>query len=103
MHPLDRPVWNSLSTYHEARSIGSTLARRFARDVNMFASARDDSPDALAALAELVWPGEQVYVLQVPDIVTPPGCVVAKAARAVQMVATRSLHAEASLDGIDVL
>jgi predicted GNAT family acetyltransferase len=102
-HPLDRPVWASLSGPHEALSVGTPLARRFARDVNLFASARDDSPEALAALAELVLPGEQVFVLQVPPIVTPPGCVAVKEARGVQMVATRSLGAEATLAGIEPL
>jgi predicted GNAT family acetyltransferase len=103
VHALDRPVWASLASFHESRSVGGALARRFARDVNLFASARDDSPAALAALAELVRPGEQVYVLQVPDIVTPPGCTVVKAARGVQMVATRSLRDEAELAGIQPL
>jgi len=38
-------------------------------------SARDDSPTAIAALVALVRPGECVYVLQVPEIVIPPGFV----------------------------
>jgi predicted GNAT family acetyltransferase len=103
MHPLDRPVWASLTTYQEPLSLGGALARRFARDVNLFASARDDSPAAQAALAELMLPGDQVFVVQVPEIAVPPGCRVVKAARAVQMVATRSLHDEASADGIEPL
>lgn len=95
MHALDRPVWASLSTHHAAASLGDARARRFARDVNLFASARDDDPDALVALAALLAPGEQVYLLQVPAIPVPPGCVAVKVARGVQMVATRSLRAEA--------
>jgi predicted GNAT family acetyltransferase len=95
---LDRPVWASLGTHHAALSEGSALARRFARDVNVFASARDDGADSLAALAALVPPGERVYVLQVPAIVVPPGLVAAKVALGVQMVATRALHAEAAAD-----
>lgn len=103
MHLLDRPVWASLTSFHEALSIGNALARRFARDVNLFASARDDSPEALAALAELLLPGEQVYLLQVPRIVVPPCCVAVKEALGVQMVATRSPQPEASFDGITPL
>lgn len=103
MHPLDRPVWGSLSSFHEALSTGNALARRFARDVNLFASARDDSPEALAVLAELVRQGEQVYLLQVPRIVVPPACVAVKEALGVQMVATRNLRGEAPLDGISAL
>ena len=91
MHPLDRPVWASLTTHHAALSEGNELARRFARDVNLFASTRDDTPASVAALAALVKPEESVFVLQVPKIVIPPGLVEVKAAKGVQMVATRSM------------
>jgi len=94
MSPLERPVWESLTTYHAPLSEGNALARRFLHDVSLFASARDDTPEALTALAALVRPGETVVLLQVPDNVIPPGFVVAKAAKAVQMVATRSVQAE---------
>jgi predicted GNAT family acetyltransferase len=94
MHPLDRPVWASLAGPHLALSEGSDLARRFMRDVNLFASARDDSAVALAALAALLRPCERVFVLQVPAIELPPGLVAVKRARGVQMVATRALPDE---------
>jgi predicted GNAT family acetyltransferase len=67
------------------------LARRFARDVNLFASSRDESPAALAALAELVRPGENVFVLQVPGIVIPTDLVEVKSAKGVQMVAAAGI------------
>ena len=91
MHPLDRPIWSSLSTAHEALSLGDERARRYLPDVNLFASARDDSGEALAALAALVGPGEQVYQLQVPEITVPPGLVAVKRAWGVQMVAQQPL------------
>lgn len=99
-HPLDRPVWASLTTVHQPLSEGSSWARRFGRQVNVFASARDDSEHALAALADMVQPGERVYLLQVPEIVVPPGLNVVKQARGVQMVATRSLARDVDLAGI---
>jgi len=68
-------------------SEGSALARRFSRDVNLFASSRDETTAAVDALAELVRPGESVFVLQVPEIVIPSGLVEIKAARGVQMLA----------------
>jgi predicted GNAT family acetyltransferase len=89
-HPLDRPVWMSLTTHHAALSEGNALARRFMRDVNLFASARDDSPEALAALAALVGPGESVFLLQAPKIKAPAGLDVVKVAEGVQMVAAPS-------------
>ena len=103
MHPLDRPVWESLRTAHAARAIGGPLARRFAPDVNVFGSARDDSPQALAALAALVAAGPPLFVLQVPPVVVPPGLVATTTARGVQMVATRPLAGEVDLDGVEVL
>ncbi|MBN8509127.1 MAG: GNAT family N-acetyltransferase [Burkholderiales bacterium] len=103
MHPLDRPVWASLDGAHRTLSEGDDRARRCARDVNLFASALDDSEAALAALAELVRPGEQVFVLQVPPIVVPRGLVAVKRARGVQMVATRSLAHEPVPAGLAVL
>lgn len=87
MHSLDRPVWASLSTHHAVRSEGNALARRFARDVNVFASARDDSPQSVAALGALVRTGESVYLAQVGEVVIPPGLHVARDAPGVQMVA----------------
>lgn len=103
MHPLDRPVWASLTTHLAPLSEGSGLARRFDREVNLFASARDDSSEALAVMASLVRPGERVFVLQVPEITVPPGLVAVKRAQGVQMVATRGLEAEAAREGIEPL
>lgn len=88
MQPLDRPVWSSLTTYHAPLSEGNSLARRFVPDVNLFISARDDSPEAVAALAELVEPGQSAFILQAPAIVLPPGFVEVKSAQGVQMVLT---------------
>ena len=98
MHPLERPVWASLTTHHASLSEGHTLARRFVRDVNVLASTCNETPAALAELAALVQPGETVFLLQVPKILIPPGLVEIKAAEGVQLVATRSLGVEATGD-----
>ncbi|MDE2055350.1 MAG: GNAT family N-acetyltransferase [Xanthomonadaceae bacterium] len=95
---LDRPVWESLASRHASLSEGGALAKRYQRDVNLFASARDDSPAALDALAGLVEPGENVYVLQVPEIAVPPALRATKTALGVQMVATRSIDAAPAED-----
>lgn len=97
---LDRPVWAALGTRHLSLSVGGPLARKYVTDVNLFASAYDDSPAALAALTALVHAGERIFVLQVPDIVVPSGLVPLKAARGVQMVATRSVGAAGTDDDI---
>ena len=98
MHALDRVVWDSLTTCHAPLSEGNALARRFQRDVNLFASARDDSPEALAELSALVQPGEQVFVAQVPEISIPPGLAEVKSALGVQMLATRLPNAVSRAD-----
>jgi predicted GNAT family acetyltransferase len=97
---LDRPVWASLSTHHACLSEGGLLARRFVRDVNLFASSCDDSSAALSALAALVRPEESVLVLQVPEIAIPPGFVAVKGAKGVQMVASRNTPFEAASDDV---
>jgi predicted GNAT family acetyltransferase len=103
MQPLDRPVWASLTTYHAPLAEGNELARRFVPDVNLFASAVDDTPEALAALAQLVRPHETVFLAQVAEIVVPPGFEVLKVAKGVQMVATRSVSTEPAREDIRVL
>ena len=98
MNPLDRPAWASLTTHQAALSIGGALARRYLPDVHLFASARDDSPQALLALAALVSPGESVYVLQAPTVALPPQLSLVRSAVGVQMVAARSQSAVAGED-----
>ncbi|HEV2269874.1 MAG TPA: GNAT family N-acetyltransferase [Steroidobacteraceae bacterium] len=97
---LDRPVWAALSTRHLELSLGGALARRYARDVNLFASACEETVPALAALTELVQPGERVFILQVPDIVVPDGFAPVKAAKGVQMVATRRIEVARPDEGL---
>jgi predicted GNAT family acetyltransferase len=86
MTPLDRPVWSSLTTAHFDLSEGDDMARRYAKDVNLFASARDDDPAALERLSSLIGPGEQAFILQVPPIAMPPRLKVQNEAWGVQMV-----------------
>jgi predicted GNAT family acetyltransferase len=102
MNDLDRPVWASLTTFHASMAEGDELARRFLRDVNLFASARDDGGDGQTALAALVYPGERVYVMQVPAIPALPGLRTARVGVCVQMVAVRQRSAERS-DEVKVL
>jgi predicted GNAT family acetyltransferase len=99
---LDRPVWAALSTAQLSLSVGDALARRYATDVNLFAAACDDSAAALAALTNLVRPGERVFLAQVPAIVVPAGLVPIKAATGVQMVATRSIGAPSDADIVEL-
>lgn len=98
MEPLDRPVWASLTSLHAGLAQGGALAKRYLPEINRFASARDDSDEALAALAALVLPGEPVFLAQVQEILIPPGLVARKLATCVQMVAVAPVTVE---DGPD--
>jgi len=95
-HVLDRPVWNALTTRQAMFAIGGDRARRFAPDIGPLAAARDDSPDGLAALAELVPADGTLLLLQADAIVLPPGLVAITTAAGVQMIAER--FAPAALD-----
>lgn len=86
-HPLDRPVWSSLSTKHAGFALGGDRARRFAPDIGPLAGARDDSPESLAELAQLVPPDGTLLLLQADAIVLPVGLVAVTTAGGVQMVA----------------
>lgn len=85
-HVLDRPVWSSLSSRHAAFSVGGDRARRFAPDIGPLAGARDDEPESLSALAELVPTGGTVALLQVDPILIPGVLTPTTSARGVQMV-----------------
>ena len=100
MQALDRPEWASLTTFHAPLSVGGASARRYLPDVNIFASACEDTLAHMSALAELVQPGEQVIVLQVPQIVVPPGFVVLKRAQGVQMLAGRRPHPDGTPENL---
>lgn len=91
MNDLDRPVWSTL-THAPHLAEGGSLARRFRRDINLFASAYDDSLASLAALRGLILENESVYVLQVPPIRIPEGLVAAREAQCVQLLATQPLR-----------
>jgi predicted GNAT family acetyltransferase len=102
LNPFDRPVWASLvHAPHLAQ--GNELARRYRKDVNLFASARDDEVASLAALAELVAEGESVFVLQVPPIQVPDALHVQRRAQGVQMMADQAVAAERGAEAVVVL
>lgn len=91
MIALDQPVWASLTTHHAPSAQGGALALRFPPDVSVFADVCDPTPAALAALATLVRPGEEIYLLRSAPLGLPPGLQPVLEAAAVQMVATRPL------------
>ena len=85
--PLDRPIGHALSGRQRAFGVGDGLARRFRCDVSPFVAARDDMPEALAAVAGLAAAGETMLFLQRGPVPVPPGMRVIERGMGVQMVA----------------
>jgi predicted GNAT family acetyltransferase len=86
-NPLDRPIWHALAERQAGFAIGTARARRFAPEVNVFAATRDDTPESLRDLGELVRQHGPVVLLQVGDIPVPPGTTAQATMLGVQMVA----------------
>jgi ribosomal protein S18 acetylase RimI-like enzyme len=88
-HVLDRPVWNTLATRHARFAVGDDRARRFAPDIGPLAGARDDEPESLAALAEIVPIDGTLLLLQADPVVLPALLAAVTTAIGVQMVLDR--------------
>ena len=71
MHPLDRPIWNALTTRQRAWAEGGTLALRYPTTVAPFADMADMSAQSFAALGAIMSESE-IAVLFTPDAVTAP-------------------------------
>lgn len=86
-HPLDRPVWNALTTRQAALGMGDARARRFRPAINLFVAAADPSSGAMTAAAALV--GDQaVAMVEAVAFPIPPGLRVEREGPLAQMVAT---------------
>lgn len=69
---LQKTVWSALSSRQSHLSLGNDLARRFDPEISPFAASKDNSPEALAALSDLIAPdGDRVYLMQAAEISLP--------------------------------
>ena len=84
---LERPVWNLLNGPQANLARGGELALRLDPTYGPFSAARDRSDEALAALAALVAPGEEIWLVEAEAWPAPPGMRVVSAGVLVQMVA----------------
>ena len=88
-HPLDRPVWSTLSTRQRALALGDDRALRFEPRYNVFGASADGAPENLAALADLIPTDGVLWVVEAEPFTPPPGVAVVKTAICAQMVAQR--------------
>jgi len=83
---LEQPVWNTLATRHARFAIGGERARRFMPEIGPLAATRDNEPESLAALADLVPAGGTLLLLQAEPIALPASLVATTSAPGVQLV-----------------
>ena len=85
--PLDRPVWNALTTRQADLAISSGAAVRMDSAYGPFAAARDTSEEALAALlATLEGPEDRIGIVEREAWPVPSGLRVLGGGDLVQMV-----------------
>ncbi len=99
---LERPVWHALRTRQSAFAQGSSRALRYMSDISLFASAEDESPEALTELAALIPPDGTVLILQASSLPIPKGTVAMVEAEGTQMVARSVAVPTSSPDVIDL-
>ncbi len=86
-HPLDRPVWNALTTEQSGLAIVTGAAVRIDPAYGPFAAARDAGAEAQAALvATLHGPDDRIGVVERAAWPAPPGTRVLGGGDLVQMV-----------------
>ncbi|WP_027169991.1 GNAT family N-acetyltransferase [Mesorhizobium sp. WSM3224] len=90
-HILDRPIWNALTTRHEAFAEGDGLARRYRQSIVPFAATAADDADSLRALARLLPPRETAVLVQADEIALPPEIFATSTASLVQMIAEQPM------------
>lgn len=88
-HILDRPAWNALETVHAHLAEGTPLAKRYPSSIVPFAATMDDTPESLAALAELGQNLETLALVEAAPIVVPGGFDMLINSMLLQMVADR--------------
>jgi predicted GNAT family acetyltransferase len=97
-HPLDRPVWASLTTHHAHLAHGSALAVRYDPGIIPFVAAGREDAGSLAALIDLVEPGESLYVVQAAEFPVPNDLEVVARAWVVQMLLAKDVQSEIGAD-----
>ncbi len=85
-HPLDNPIWRSLTTRHAHLAQGGPLARRYPAEISPLSGLPTAGAANVAALTALVAVGDEVGVFEPAPLALPPPWVVLREARITQMV-----------------
>jgi predicted GNAT family acetyltransferase len=92
---LNHPVWSALTTGDRRFAQGGSLALRFPPDVAPFGATADDSPEAFAALRELLAEDGRVALVTLDMLKRYPGFEVVREAPIIQMIADAETPAPA--------
>jgi predicted GNAT family acetyltransferase len=92
-HPLDRPVWNALTTRQAHLAQGDARALRFHPDYGLFAASVDGGN-----LLALIPSGGGVALVEAQDAPPPPGAAVMQHAILNQMIATAITRGDATFE-----
>lgn len=84
-HPLDRPIWSSLTTRQAHLAVGDGRALRFDADYALFAAGADGGPEAAEAVGALIPAGGAVGLVEARPVALPPAARVITRAACVQM------------------
>ena len=93
---LANPYWSALCTEQAGFSIGNEQAKRFQPDVIPFAGIAANDAACVAALHDLLAPGEAVYVTSEASLVPHPGLREVQILPGLQMVCEPAEIAEES-------
>jgi predicted GNAT family acetyltransferase len=75
-HPLDRPVWNALTTRQAHLALGDpSIAVRFPPDIEPFGATAADTPEQLSALGALTPKDAGVAIVERHGVKPPAGLV----------------------------
>ncbi|HEY0114799.1 MAG TPA: GNAT family N-acetyltransferase [Allosphingosinicella sp.] len=88
-HPLDRPVWNALTTRQSHLAVGDRRALRYDLDYALFAAAAAPDDESLRALSALVPSEGAVGLVEAEEWPLPPGLTADRRPTIHQMVANR--------------
>ena len=70
-HPLDRPIWNALTSRQAPPALGDARALRYAPEYEPFGAAADASAEAFAALRALDTAGDPLIVVEAEPRLPP--------------------------------
>ena len=85
-HPLDRPIWNALTTRQRDLAEGNGLARRYPPAIAPFGAVHDTSDASYSALLALLSEGGSVGLFTTAEITPPPPFSVVRRGAVDQMV-----------------